>query len=208
MRGINVHARSPVCIVFAASSVPAAWRICAGERAGGSFQHEHAAQAPVGAMKQSRWSDPKSWPDGKVPGAGDAVTIAQDRSIILDVTPPALRSLTINGKLSFANHARHQPHDRVDLSARRHAGDRQRGQALYAQCPHHPDRQRAQRRHPHPGRPGHHAAERHPQPAWQPHQQLDQASPRRPRAGAGTIAVLNAAGWRKGDVIVLALDRL
>ena len=51
----------------------------------------------------SRWSDPKSWPDGKVPGAGDAVTIAKDKAIVLDVTPPALRSLTINGKLSFAN---------------------------------------------------------------------------------------------------------
>ena len=51
----------------------------------------------------SRWSDPKSWPDGKVPGAGDAVTIAKDRAIVLDVTPPALRSLTINGKLSFAD---------------------------------------------------------------------------------------------------------
>ena len=51
----------------------------------------------------SRWSDPASWPDGKVPGAGDAVTIAKDKAIVLDVTPPALRSLTINGKLSFAN---------------------------------------------------------------------------------------------------------
>ena len=60
-------------------------------------------QAPAAAMKASRWSDPASWPDGKVPGAGDAVTIARDRSIILDVSPPALRSLTINGKLSFAN---------------------------------------------------------------------------------------------------------
>ncbi len=60
-------------------------------------------QAPAGAMKQSRWSDPKSWPDGKVPGAGDAVTIPRDRDMVLDVSSPALRSLTINGKLSFAN---------------------------------------------------------------------------------------------------------
>ena len=62
-----------------------------------------AAQAPVGAVKPSRWSDPKSWPDGKVPAAGDAVTIGKDRNILLDVTPPALRSLTIEGKLSFAD---------------------------------------------------------------------------------------------------------
>ena len=73
-----------------------------------SAQEDHSnmsmpAQAPVGAMKQGRWSDPKSWPNGKVPMAGEAVTIARDRSITLDVSPPALRSLTINGKLSFAN---------------------------------------------------------------------------------------------------------
>jgi len=61
------------------------------------------AQAPAVAMKQSRWSDPKSWPSGKVPVAGEAVTIARGRSITLDVSPPALRSLTINGKLSFAD---------------------------------------------------------------------------------------------------------
>ena len=28
------------------------------------------------------------------------------------------------------------------------------------------------------------------------------------KAGSTTIEVLNASGWRKGDVIVLALDRL
>ncbi|MCB5425961.1 transmembrane domain-containing protein [Altererythrobacter sp. CC-YST694] len=61
------------------------------------------AQAPASTVKQSRWSDPASWPDGKVPGEGDAVRIGRDREIILDVSPPALRSLTIDGKLSFAN---------------------------------------------------------------------------------------------------------
>jgi len=69
---------------------------------------EHAnmvlpAQAASPAAKPSRWSDPASWPDGKVPGAGAAVTIGRDRNIVLDVSPPALRSLTINGKLSFAD---------------------------------------------------------------------------------------------------------
>uniref|UniRef100_UPI001A9C9449 G8 domain-containing protein n=1 Tax=Altererythrobacter segetis TaxID=1104773 RepID=UPI001A9C9449 len=61
------------------------------------------AQAALSAAHPSRWSDPASWPDGKVPGEGDAVTIGRDRAIVLDVNPPALRSLTINGKLSFAN---------------------------------------------------------------------------------------------------------
>jgi cell migration-inducing and hyaluronan-binding protein len=61
------------------------------------------APAPRSALRQSRWSDPASWPDGKVPRAGDAVTIARGKDIVLDVAPPALRSLTINGKLSFSN---------------------------------------------------------------------------------------------------------
>ena len=59
-----------------------------------SAQEDHSkmsmpAPAAAGAVKASRWSDPKSWPDGKVPGAGDAVTIGKDRNIVLDVTPPA-----------------------------------------------------------------------------------------------------------------------
>ena len=33
------------------------------------------AAAPASPLKQSRWSDPASWPDGKVPREGDAVTI-------------------------------------------------------------------------------------------------------------------------------------
>ena len=61
------------------------------------------AQAPSSAMKHSLWSDPTSWPDGKVPREGDAVTIGADKDIVLDVAPPALRSLTINGKLSFSD---------------------------------------------------------------------------------------------------------
>ena len=50
-----------------------------------------------------RWSDPATWPDKKVPGEGAVVTIDKDMNVVLDVSPPALRSLTINGKLSFAN---------------------------------------------------------------------------------------------------------
>jgi hypothetical protein len=70
--------------------------------------HDHAAApaaaaaaAPV-AMRTVRWSDPAAWPGGKVPAAGEAVTIARDVHVVLDVAPPALRSLTVDGKLSFA----------------------------------------------------------------------------------------------------------
>jgi cell migration-inducing and hyaluronan-binding protein len=38
-----------------------------------------------------------------VPAAGALVTINQGMDVSLDVTPPALNGLTINGKLSFAN---------------------------------------------------------------------------------------------------------
>ena len=66
--------------------------------------------AVVGGQKESssagkggRWSDPATWSDKKVPAAGAAVTIGRDMEVVLDVSPPALRSLTINGKLSFAD---------------------------------------------------------------------------------------------------------
>src|SRR5712671_1771088 len=55
------------------------------------------------AVKGGRWSDPATWSGKKVPGEGSAVTIDKDMEVVLDVSPPALRSLTINGKLSFAN---------------------------------------------------------------------------------------------------------
>src|SRR6185436_8611376 len=39
----------------------------------------------------------------KVPVAGDKVTIEKGKDVVLDVSPPALGSLTIEGKLSFAD---------------------------------------------------------------------------------------------------------
>ncbi|MXO60750.1 transmembrane domain-containing protein [Altererythrobacter salegens] len=59
--------------------------------------------APSSASAQSLWSDPGTWPSGKVPKAGDAVEIARDMDVVLDVDAPALRSLTIQGKLSFSD---------------------------------------------------------------------------------------------------------
>jgi G8 domain len=55
------------------------------------------------AARPTNWSDPASWPNRKVPVAGDQVTIAKDKEVVLDVTPPALGGLTIAGTLSFAN---------------------------------------------------------------------------------------------------------
>jgi len=55
------------------------------------------------SAKQTRWSDPATWPDKKVPPRDAVVTIEKDMNVILDVSPPALRSVTINGTLSFAD---------------------------------------------------------------------------------------------------------
>ena len=70
------------------------------------------ALAVVGAQEgraqtaqQSLWSDPATWPNHKVPVAGDKVTIGRDKDVILDVSPPALGGLSIDGKLTFANDA-------------------------------------------------------------------------------------------------------
>jgi len=59
----------------------------------------------AGTPAASRWSDPDTWPNRKVPVAGDKVTIGRDKEVILDVSPPALGGLSIDGKLSFANTA-------------------------------------------------------------------------------------------------------
>ena len=62
------------------------------------------AQSPAApAAKATNWSDPATWPNHKVPVAGDKVIIEKDKQVVLDVTPPALNGVTIDGKLSFAN---------------------------------------------------------------------------------------------------------
>jgi hypothetical protein len=67
---------------------------------GSVFSVVQAAEA-----KATKWSDPATWPSKKVPAAGDKVEIASGKNVILDVSPPALGGVTINGKLSFADNA-------------------------------------------------------------------------------------------------------
>src|SRR4029079_12240940 len=55
------------------------------------------------SVRARNWSDPATWPNRKVPAAGDKVTIPEGKNVVLDVTPPALGGLTIEGKLSFAD---------------------------------------------------------------------------------------------------------
>jgi len=55
------------------------------------------------ANAQSLWSDASTWPSGQVPAAGDAVEITRDMDVVLDVDAPGLRSLTIQGSLTFSD---------------------------------------------------------------------------------------------------------
>src|SRR6478735_7778640 len=53
--------------------------------------------------KATRWSDRGTWPNKKLPVAGEKVEIPGGKEVILDLSPPALGGLTINGKLTFAD---------------------------------------------------------------------------------------------------------
>jgi len=47
-----------------------------------------------------RWSDPATW-GGELPGEGEAVSIPADKTVVLDTSPPPLKSLQIDGTLVF-----------------------------------------------------------------------------------------------------------
>jgi G8 domain len=172
------------------------------------FAVVEAQNASSSAVKGGRWSDPATWSDRKAPAVGAAVTIGKDMEVVLDVSPPALRSLTINGKLSFANNkdlelttewimlhgeleigTEAKPHTRKatitltdnvkdeDMSGMGGTNDRSdRGIMLMGGTLNlHGDRQNT----------------------WT-------KLARTAEAGSNSIEVLNAAGWRVGDEIVLA----
>src|SRR6202158_5053136 len=69
----------------------------------GGYAALKAQQKTSSTASAKRWSDAATWPDKKVPGKDAIVTIGRDMDVVLDVTPPALHGLTINGKLSFAD---------------------------------------------------------------------------------------------------------
>ncbi|MEL7159733.1 MAG: G8 domain-containing protein [Bacteroidota bacterium] len=50
---------------------------------------------------QRLWSDAASWPDGQVPTRNASVAITPEDEVILDVSPPPLKSLTVAGTLRF-----------------------------------------------------------------------------------------------------------
>src|SRR5579862_2051744 len=68
----------------------------------GGYAALQAQQKASPAAGAKRWSDAATWPDKKVPAKDAVVTIGEGMNVVLDVTPPALHGLTIEGKLSFA----------------------------------------------------------------------------------------------------------
>lgn len=47
------------------------------------------------------WSDPTSWDSGKIPIEGDDTVVKAGVNMILDIDTPLLKSLVINGALTF-----------------------------------------------------------------------------------------------------------
>src|SRR5580658_1814596 len=69
----------------------------------GGYAALKAQQKTSSTTSGKRWSDPATWPDKKVPAKDDVVTIEKDRHVILDVSPPPLHGIRLNGTLSFAD---------------------------------------------------------------------------------------------------------
>jgi cell migration-inducing and hyaluronan-binding protein len=72
---------------------------------GGLCAVVHAEEGKSPAGKPALWSDPATWPDHQVPRAGDKVTIDTGKHVVLDISPPPLGGLHIDGKLSFSDKA-------------------------------------------------------------------------------------------------------
>ena len=174
----------------------------------GGYTVVKAQQGTSSTARAKRWSDASTWPDKKVPAKDAVVNIEKDMNVVLDVTPPALRSLTINGKLSFADNkdlelttewimvhgeleigTEAKPHTRKatitltdnvkdeDMSGMGGTNDRSdRGIMLMG------------------GTLNLHGNRTN---SWT---KLSKTA----EAGSNSIEVLNAAGWRVGDMIVLA----
>jgi cell migration-inducing and hyaluronan-binding protein len=64
------------------------------------------AQEPgASAAKGGLWSDPSTWSGGAVPRAGDIVAIGEGIDVVLDISPPGLNGINLDGRLSFSDEA-------------------------------------------------------------------------------------------------------
>jgi hypothetical protein len=189
---VSKHHRS----FFLASLLPAFLLVSA-------FVAVQAQEGKSPAAKAARWSDPASWPDRRVPRAGDKVTIAAGKNVVLDVSPPALGGVDIEGKLSFANNADLElttewvmVHGELEIGTEASPHTRKATITLTNTVPdEEPMKDMGDRGIMIMGGTLHlHGDRTH---TWT---KLAQTA----AAGSTAIQVLDAAGWRAGDEIVLA----
>jgi cell migration-inducing and hyaluronan-binding protein len=55
------------------------------------------------AISDGNWSDSSIWSGGNAPRAGDIVTIREGADVVLDISPPDLNGVNVEGTLSFSN---------------------------------------------------------------------------------------------------------
>lgn len=164
----------------------------------GAFHVATAAQEQGSrSVKQELWSNPASWPDRKVPRAGDTVTIERGKDVLLDVSPPPLDGLTIDGKLSFSDKANIvlttewiTVHGEMEIGTAAKPHTRKATITLTDNVPGNDDRGIIVAG----GILNLHGDVTN---SWT-------KLARTAKAGSTRIEVLNASGWKKGDVIVLA----
>ena len=161
-----------------------------------------AQQGSASRAKGALWSDPATWPNGKVPAAGDKVTIARGKDVVLDVSPPALHGLTIDGKLSFSNKADLElttewvlVHGELDIGSEASPHTRKATITLTDNVPKEEISGMGDRGIMILG--GTLSLHGDTTNSWT---KLAKTA----EAGSSSIEVLNASGWRVGDVIVLA----
>ncbi len=80
-----------------------------------------APTPPAPAITRA-WSDAAGWPGGVVPVAGATVAIPAGDAVLLDVSPPPLAGLTIDGSLVFDERDLHLQADSIMVHGALHVG--------------------------------------------------------------------------------------
>ncbi|MGL5928823.1 MAG: G8 domain-containing protein, partial [Dermatophilaceae bacterium] len=158
------------------------------------------AKAPS-TSSVARWSDSSTWVGGRTPGPGDDVTIPDGRSIVLDVATPPLGSLWIAGELVAADRDVALTASRVELTGLLQIGTADRPHrhratiTLTGRAAGEADRESRAVVATGKGR-----LELHGIPPKVPWTQLSDHAAK----GARDLRLLDTAGWRAGDSLVVA----
>jgi len=154
------------------------------------------------ASRSGLWSDPSIWPTGQIPRPGEVVTIPKDLEITLDISPPPLKGLNINGTLRFDNKNLELQTDWIMVHGKLEVGTPSqpfRHRAVITFTGNNPSEDIMGMGTKGLGLMGGGVLDLHGEPrnGWT---RLSQSV----AAGSNQITVQNASGWRVGDRIVLA----